>query len=728
MTQPANSRISKANGVLVQVSGLQKHYPASAMTNQPLNRLQHERSPYLKQHADNPVDWFPWGQEAFDLAERTNKPILLSVGYSACHWCHVMAHESFENDAVAQLMNAHFVNVKLDREERPDIDQLYQGVVQLFGRGGGWPLTVFLTPQREPFFGGTYFPPTPRHGLPGFSTLLERIADSWADDRSSILAQAKEVTSGLQQYTQFGLERENTASKFTAQDVVNAAHSMSKRVDTVYGGFGDGGPKFPNPMNVAMLLRGFRRSGEQPLLDNARRTLDAMALGGIFDQLGGGFHRYSVDERWLIPHFEKMLYDNAQLLHLYTEAWQLTASPLYRKTAEATASFLLREMRSKDGCFFAAYDADSEGEEGKFFAWTRAEIESLLPTTDADLFCKHYNVTAAGNFEHHTNVLEVVRPVNELAQELGTSADEIEAKLASARKTLLAVRSKRVWPGLDDKVLTGWNGLTIRGLAFAAGVFDRPEWTAAAKVCADVLLKQLVLNDGTLMRVWQDQHARLPGMAEDYGHLSLGLLALYQTTFEAQYLESAAQLADAGYRLCWDLDAQAFRTAPKSQADLLMSTFALHDNAIASGASTLCDAFVSLAALIGDGRWLERAEVYLSRMKAEMAGRPLSYGHLWMAADSLVDGAAEVTLLGDDDGSFLKSIRSQFRPTLSVHSLPTGSQPAPAAEAVLRPRMGAKAPAAFLCQHFSCQRPVHDVATLQQLFASFDAVFVQPST
>jgi uncharacterized protein len=683
------------------------------------NRLQHELSPYLKQHATNPVDWFPWGPEAFEVAQRTQRPILLSVGYSACHWCHVMAHESFENETVASVMNAHFVNVKLDREERPDIDQLYQGVVQLFGRGGGWPLTVFLTPTLEPFFAGTYFPPTPRHGLPGFQTLLERIADSWKTSRPELLKQAEEVTSGLKQYTQFGLDSDGEASAITKSDIVTAAANMSRRVDQRHGGFGDGGPKFPNPMNVAMLLRGFRRTGEQVLLDNATLTLDAMAKGGIFDQLGGGFHRYSVDERWLIPHFEKMLYDNAQLLHLYTEAWQLTQSPLYRQTVEATADFLLREMRSKEGCFFAAYDADSEGEEGKFFTWTPAQIEALLPADVARLFCRRYQVTPAGNFEHGTTVLEVTLSVSQLASEFGLTEAEVERQLASAKTTLMAQRVKREWPGCDDKVLLGWNGLAIRGLAFAGAVFERPDWVSAAKTCGDLLLAQMKQRDGTVLRVWQDQKARLPGMAEDYGHFSLGLLALYQATFDGRYLDEAHALAESGYQQCWDAEANAFRTAPKQQHDLAMPTFALHDNAIASGASTLCDAFVSLAALTGDNVWLDRATAYISRMKPDMLRNPLAYGHLLLAADAMVDGAAEVTVVGDESRALLKAVRAQFHPTLNVHFAVDASSSSLRAQAVLAPRLNARHPSAFLCQHFVCQQPVHSVDSLKSLLSTF---------
>jgi uncharacterized protein YyaL (SSP411 family) len=681
------------------------------------NRLALEPSPYLRQHATNPVDWYPWGDEALGRAKREDKPILLSVGYSACHWCHVMAHESFEDEATAALMNAHFVNVKLDREERPDLDQLYQGVVQLLGRGGGWPLTVFLTPDLKPFFGGTYFPKTPRHGLPSFSMLLENIAEAWVKERAELEQQAGAFTQGLREYVSHGLDAAPGALK--ADDVVGAARQLARRVDRVHGGFGNSGPKFPNPMNVALLLRGWRRSGDAQLKADALLTLEKMATGGIFDHLGGGFHRYSVDERWLVPHFEKMLYDNAQLLHLYAEAWQVDPRPLWKTTVEETVAYLQREMVSPDGAFYAAQDADSEGEEGKYFVWTPAELVAALGEADATLVAAHFGVKPGGNFEHGATVLEVVRDAEALAKERSLPVDEVRARLAAAKATLLEVRRRRVPPGRDDKVLAGWNGLMLRGLAFAARVFQRPDWAQLATRAADFVLSRLRRADGRLFRSFQDGAPRLDGVLEDYGDLAAGLVALYQATFAPRFLEAAEALADRAWELCWDERARAYLAAPKSTGDLLVPTYALHDNAFPSGASSLTEAHVALAALTGRTRHLDRATAYLEQLHQPLVDLPMAYGHLWLAADALLDGAAEVTLVGRGDAlaALHHLVDATYLPTVAVHRLESGAPvPAVAAE-VLAERKATTDATAFLCRHFACQAPVTTPDALRGLLA-----------
>ncbi len=658
------------------------------------NRLASEPSPYLRQHADNPVDWYPWGPEALERARKEDKPILLSVGYSACHWCHVMAHESFEDDAIARQMNESFVNVKIDREERPDLDQLYQGVVQLMGRGGGWPLTVFLTPDLIPFFGGTYFPSHDKYGMPGFPKLLTALSDAWKNERPKIMEQAAQFKEGLQHYVSVGLDA--SGGKLTGDDVVKAAALLESKVDRRHGGFGRSGPKFPNPMNVQLLLRGWRRSGRPELKSAALLTLEKMALGGIYDQLGGGFHRYSVDERWLIPHFEKMLYDNAQLLHLYSEAQQVEPRPLWEKVVHETVAYLQREMTSVHGGFFAAQDADSEGEEGKFFVWTPKEIDALLKPDVAQRFKEAFAVTDVGNFEHHTSVLEAVRPID---------------GLEDARRTLLEARSKRVPPGRDDKVLAGWNGLTIRGLSLASRVFNRPEWAAMAERAADFLLLKMRADDGSLFRSWQDG-GRLAGMLEDYGDVCAGLTALYQATFNVRWLEAAEQLADYAWDHFWDESQRAYLAAPRGTRDLVIATWALHDNAFPSGASSLCEAQVALGALTAHERHLERAGKYLERLSDEMLGNPFGFGHLWLAADAFVDGAPEVTIVGEAP-ELVAVLAKKYAPTFAVCRQVGTTVPEILKEQVT-PRLSGPSPSAYVCRNMTCGLPARTPQELEK--------------
>jgi uncharacterized protein len=656
------------------------------------NRLALESSPYLKQHDHNPVDWYPWGEEALSLAKKNDTPILLSIGYSACHWCHVMAHESFEDPSTAALMNQHFINVKVDREERPDVDQLYQGVVQLMGRGGGWPLTVFLTPDLRPFYGGTYFPPDDRHGLPAFPRLLQGLADAFATKRVDIEEQAENFKTGLRQYCATGLDAKPSA--FEAKDISDSARLLAGIVDSVHGGFGKRGPKFPNPMNLALMLRGWRRTKERPLLDGVLLTLEKMARGGIYDQLGGGFSRYSVDERWAVPHFEKMLYDNAQLLHLYAEAQQVEPRPLWKKVVEETVDYLARELVSPEGGFYAAQDADSEGEEGKFFAWTPAQLAQVLGAADAKTAAAHFGVTEDGNFEHGTSVLAL--------QDL----DEVPA----LRAKLFTARSQRVPPGRDDKILLGWNGLMLRGLAYASRVFGRPAWAAMAAKAADFLLATLLKPDGTVFRAWQGGAPRHVGMLEDYGDFASGLCALYQATFEPKYLAAAEQLSDVAVQQFWDETKQAYLAAPHGQADLLVPTYALHDNAVPSGASTLTEAQIALAALTGRVRHLDQARKYLERTRSESLENPMGYGHLLLAADALLDGAVDLTVI---DTAALAAVLSRvFAPTTHVALHNSGSTVPP----VLAETLSGKAqPGAYLCRNFSCLAPVSTEAEVEAL-------------
>ncbi|QRK13095.1 thioredoxin domain-containing protein [Archangium violaceum] len=681
------------------------------------NRLAREPSPYLRQHASNPVDWYPWGEEAFARARAEDKPILLSVGYSACHWCHVMAHESFEDPTIAGLMNQWFINVKVDREERPDVDQIYQGVVQLMGQGGGWPLTVFLTPELMPFFGGTYFPPRDKYGRPGFPRVLEALHEAWETKRDEVRRQSEEFREGLGELASYGLDSASAALK--PEDIVTLGESMLHRVDTVNGGFG-GAPKFPNPMNVALLLRAWRRKdAHEALKKSALLTLERMALGGIHDQLGGGFHRYSVDERWTVPHFEKMLYDNAQLLHLYTEAYQVEPRPLWRKVVEETAEYVRREMTDARGGFYATQDADSEGEEGKFFVWKPEQVREVLPPELAELALRHFRITPAGNFEHGATVLEAVVPVETLAGDLQLTVEEVALRLGEARRRLFEAREKRVKPGRDDKILAGWNGLMIRGLAFAGRVFERADWVALARGAADFLLSEL-WDGQRLLRSYQEGQARIPGFLEDYGDLASGLTALYQATFDPKYVEAAEALVKAAEALFWDGEKRAYLTAPRAQQDLVVATYATFDNAFPSGASTLTEAQVALAALTGNKQYLELPEQYVSRMREQLRQNPMGYGHLGLAADALVEGAPSVTFSGTREAvaPLLSVTRATYAPTFAFSWKDPGAPVPPSMKETFEGRepVGGHA-AAYLCRHFACEPPIQEPGELARKLA-----------
>ncbi|MGZ5957371.1 MAG: thioredoxin domain-containing protein [Myxococcaceae bacterium] len=667
------------------------------------NRLAAESSPYLRQHATNPVDWYPWGDEALRRARDEQRPILLSVGYSACHWCHVMAHESFEDPATAALMNAHFVNVKVDREERPDLDQIYQGVVQLMGGQGGWPLTVLLTPDLVPFYGGTYFPPEPRHGLPSFRMLLDALSRAWTEKREEVLAQAGEFKNGLRQLATYGLG--TLVTPVSGEDLIASGRALARALDPVEGGFG-GAPKFPNTMGLALLLRAWRRSGNAALLEGALHTLDRMVTGGVHDQLGGGFHRYSVDRFWRVPHFEKMLYDNALLLHLLAEAQQVSPRADWVESAERLVAWLGREMTDAAGAFHATQDADSEGVEGKFFVWSPAELKAVLGPEDGRRAATAFGATAQGTFEHGRSVLERRVPIAELARDAGTGEDETRRWLDSVRARLLAERSTRIPPGRDDKVLAGWNGLMIRGLALAARVVERPEWAErAARAAGAVLERQL--QDGRLLRVHQDGVSKVDAFLEDWGGLAAGLVALYQATFDPRWLETAVQLADGAQERFWDPEHKAYRTAPRGQADLVVEAYALHDNAVPSGASLLTEANVALAALTGRHVFLDRAEAYLSRMRDAALANPFAYGHLWCAADVLADGVPDVALVGSRDalGPFLGWLGRTYAPTVSVAAFEAGAA-APVLAELAEGKTSAGAPAAaYVCRNFTCTLP-----------------------
>jgi len=688
------------------------------------NRLASESSPYLLQHANNPVDWYPWGPDAFTAARTLDKPIFLSVGYSACHWCHVMEHESFENEATAALMNEHFISIKVDREERPDVDAIYMKAVQAMTEHGGWPMSVFLTPDGEPFYGGTYFPDQPRHGLPSFSQLLDHIAGLWDAHRAELVDSGKRLSAALIQ-TRSQSESQCAIPALAPADtaILDAATTgLIRNFDSTNGGWGTA-PKFPQPAVIEFVLRRHLATGDEALLDMVTSTLTAMAHGGIYDHLGGGFHRYTVDAVWLVPHFEKMLYDNAQLARVYLHAWQVTGDPLYRRIVEEALDYVVREMREPAGGFFSAQDADTEGEEGRYFVWTPAEIVAVLdgslddPASTARLVMQAYGVTPGGNFEGKS-ILNVVRSPEDLAHEHGGSSDEIEARLAQARGQLLTARGTRVRPSTDDKVLTGWNGLMLSAFAEAARVLERDDYRMIAEANAEFVLSQLRGLGGRLLRTWTAGEAKLNGYLEDYALYAEGLLELYQSTFDPAWFDAAVGLAELILAHFADAASGFFDTSDDHE-QLLFRPKETQDGAMPSGGSVAAMVLAKLAAFTGDSKYTDAAEAALASMRAEMAQAPLGFASWLSTLDFVLSEPSELAIVGPDAGPMLRLVRSTYRPNLVVAAA-AASGPISGDAASSVPLL-ADRPAidgvttAYLCRHFACERPVTSVADLAAL-------------
>lgn len=674
------------------------------------NRLAREMSPYLLQHADNPVDWHPWGPEAMELARREDRPIFLSIGYSACHWCHVMAHESFDNPRIARLLNEHFVPIKVDREERPDLDQLYMEAVQMLWGHGGWPLSVFLTPAGEPFFGGTYWPSQARGGMPGFGEVLLAVLDAWQNRRGEATRQAREITQLL---------RENDRGASAARAVepsesllVGAETALAQSFDRQYGGFG-AAPKFPHPMDLRLLLRRWRRTGRDSLLDMVTLTLDRMAAGGIYDQLGGGFHRYSTDAHWLVPHFEKMLYDNALLADCYLEAWQATGESEYARIARETLDYVLRDMTDPAGGFYSAEDADSEGHEGAFYVWTPDEIRAVLGPERGDEFCYVYDVTWSGNFEGR-NILSLPKTLPQCARILERDQAQLESQLAEGRRMLLEARSHRPRPGRDDKVLTAWNGLMVESLARAGAVLGEPRYCDAAAAAADFLLTRLRDPEGRLLRSWRSGAARFLAYLEDYASLANALVSLYEARFEERWIDEATGLVDQILRRFADTDNGGFFTTGADHEPLVARKKDMIDSSLPSGSGLAAMALVRLGKLCGRGDYLAAAESALRAAAPMMHQAPTAMGQMLLALDLHLGPTPEVVILGSSDHAadreVLAELHRRYVPNKVVAfrdgPQADGRQAASLAGIFQGKQAIPPGPTVFVCEQFTCQVPV----------------------
>ncbi|GAB5490416.1 MAG: thioredoxin domain-containing protein [Phototrophicaceae bacterium] len=687
-----------------------------------MNRLQHETSPYLLQHADNPVDWFPWGEEAFEKAKAEDKPILLSVGYSACHWCHVMAHESFEHDPTANIMNEWFINVKVDREERPDVDDIYMQAVQAMNNGqGGWPMTVFMMPDGRPFFGGTYFPREPRHGMPPFRQVMQAVYDAYNNRREELEEQASNLSDALDRTA---LKLPDDDSGFKISLLNEATKKLKQTFDAQNGGFGSA-PKFPNPMNLEYLLRDYERTGDKNTLHTVTFSLKKMAYGGIYDQIGGGFHRYSVDKIWLVPHFEKMLYDNAQLSRLYLHAYQVTGDEFFRVIAEDIYDYVLREMTSPEGGFYSATDADSEGEEGKFFVWSLDELKTALAhiaddVPDAFEVAKAYfDVSADGNFEG-TNILNVPIDPEIVAENLELTMDDLQEKLVAIKDRLYAVRTSRVYPSLDDKILTAWNGMMLASLAEASRVLGRDNYLASAERAGDFLLENLQTDEGRLYRTYNRQTAKLNAYLEDYANMIDALLELYQSTFVEKWFVTARKLADTVLEHFTAEDGGFFDTSDDHEK-LIVRPRQLQDNATPSGNTMMAKQLIRLSAYTGDARYDEAGRDVLKPLLPAMQTYPQAFGEALNTSDMLIRGLSEVAIVGNpvkaETKALLAQVREVYRPNV-ITALARDNVDGETTIPLLNYRsMRGDAPTAYVCQNFACKMPVTTAEEMADLLS-----------
>ncbi|SFI18872.1 thioredoxin domain-containing protein [Planctomicrobium piriforme] len=672
--------------------------------DRPANRLAQETSPYLLQHAHNPVDWHPWGDEAFAKAAAENKPIFLSVGYSACHWCHVMERESFENEGIAAYLNEHYVSIKVDREERPDVDQIYMSAVQLITRRGGWPMSVFLTPEKKPFYGGTYWPPTSRMGMPGFRDILVKLHDYWVNKRDEVENSADQLVGAIDDLA----APEFVSAELNPETIQQATAALVQSADRVHGGFG-GAPKFPHAMDIRVLLRGWKRFGDDNALQTALLTLSKMAHGGIYDHLGGGFHRYSTDAFWLVPHFEKMLYDNALLVPAYLEAFQISRDAGYATVVRETLDYVLREMTAPEGGFYSTQDADSEGVEGKFFVWTEKEILEVLGPLDGELFNDCYDVSPRGNWEGHS-ILNRPRGWSELAALHGMPLEDLEARLKGSRETLLRVRGERVWPGRDDKILSGWNGMMIAAFAQASLVLDEPRYREAAVKGCEFVLGQMRDGAGRLLHSWKEGRARFAAYLDDYACLIDGLVETFQASGRVDFLDAAQQLAEDAIEHFADKEQGGFFYTANDHEQLITRTKDSQDNATPSGNGMMATALLKLARLTSRADLEESAVRTLDYLSGLLAEHPRAAGQALIALDALLGPSPEIVISDAGDGladQLARKVWDAFLPN-KVYARRSKSD-ASTLELFAGKESGATSQL-FLCDRGACQTPVSDLA------------------
>src|SRR4030066_505858 len=587
------------------------------------NRLAKEKSPYLLQHANSPVDWYPWGEEAFAKAKKENKPIFLSIGYSTCHWCHVMEKESFENEEIAQILNQNFVPIKVDREERPDVDNVYMQAVMALTGSGGWPLSIFLTPDKKTVYGGTYFPPQDKCGIPTFKKVLLSVTDAWKNQKEELLESASSITDFLQKEIE-----SDTSLKLSQEFLEKAFTEYADRFDSIYGGFGSA-PKFPSPHNLSFLLRYYHRTKEVKALEMVEKTLQKMAYGGIQDHIGGGFHRYSTDARWLVPHFEKMLYDQATLSKAYLEGYQITKNPLYAEVARDIFKYVLRDMTDKEDGFHSAEDADSEGEEGKFYVWRPEEGKKILGEKAGENFNSFYAVLDLGNFEHKTSILNITVPVEEFAKKNDIPVPKLKEILEKGREKLFSEREKRIQPHKDDKILTDWNVLMISSLAYGSQVLGDETYLMAAKKSADFVLNKLQ-KDGKLLKRYREGQGTIPAYLDDYAFFIAGLIDLYEASFEVKYLKEAVRLTGDMLDLFWDTENFGLFVSGKYNEELISKTKEFYDGAIPSGNSIALLDLLKLGRLTMNGDWEKKASLMLQRFSGAIEKQPTAYAQmLW---------------------------------------------------------------------------------------------------
>ena len=675
------------------------------------NLLINEASPYLLQHAHNPVDWYPWGEDAFRKAREEDKPVLLSIGYSACHWCHVMEAESFENEEIAAIMNNNFINIKVDREERPDLDEVYQYAVQLFGRNGGWPLTIFLTPESKPFFGGTYFPPQERTGLKGFPEILLAVSEAYRNRRGEIEATTAEVKGALSRLT----DKLPSGGEITLTDLDNASSRLLRYYDPTHGGFGTA-PKFPNTAQLSLLLRYYKRTDDPVAIEAVANTLRNMAEGGIHDQLGGGFHRYTIDERWLTPHFEKMLYDNALLSRLYINKYRITKDLFFKDTAEDTLNYLMREMCHPEGGFYSSQDADSEGIEGKFFVWSKEEILSILGD-DSEVVCRFYGITKDGNHEGK-NILHLDRGLKALSYEFGLSEEEIRSIIKRSREKLFEFRERRVKPFCDTKVISGWNGLTISAVIDAYQATGRKEYIDVARRTLD-FIKSNLYRDGMLFHVWKDGIAKVGGDLSDYAFITEAVIKMFEATFDEDYLSWAGDLTKSLIDLFWDKERGGFYNTA-SDIDIIFHRLKTgNDQFLPSGNAVASANLLRLSYYRDNREYRTMAEQLIHMFYADAIEIPFNYPSLFSSAYSLIEGIKEITIVGNRDSEevrgVLQRLGGMYIPdkVMYLADKDTGARNIPEFARGKTEKEGKVT--SYICQNFTCSKPLTEWEDMEGL-------------